>query len=602
MALAPSKQTSTITANVHHPTNRTDAMDEESKTPPLDVEQDATFETMIALEKPPAPFLLSVADQQAVYLAGVSTVTLYDGQIDVRRLRQAIKMAIAAAPQMSARLTSSVLGRFHGAFVGVLSLGGIHLPALDSWRSHISCCYPATGHGVMLKVQPLDAELEAHLIGDSDAHSSGGLDSPWGRISDPAKVDEVATLVSMVGKRADLLDTGAPLATVVLSRGSRLCTLGVSVTHGLVDAPAYYTFLGLIATAYNGAPLSKVPHIDNAMQNVWLPSQALYQPPRSTLRTPQRVLNGLRWGQMIAKILVKPNCQTRVFTVQLSKDKCAAIKAAIAQAPGAAPPRSTNDALVQIFAPDGVQLLTHIVNARGRVPGVPNEILGSTGNATMIATRAVPPGEVFSHRTVRESVDCAFEQPRMSLWPILRERTFGWNSWAKATRLPELDGAELLAHHQVILNLKDPKLAHVFFVNALVSRCDVHGTLAVVVISRSPEHARKLERVLLELDIPFRVTDKDANIVTSSAAKGELYVDKSDEVSHAEATTTPWCASLVCLLCCIKCQTFDRLLQCLLFGPCCYFSGRAGTLADREASFGGTSDIDLLTLQPLVDV
>ena len=577
-------------------------MEEESKTPPLDVEQDATFETMIALEKAPAPFMLSVVDQEALYIPGPSTVTLYDGQIDVKRLRQAISLAIAAAPQMSARLTSSTVGKLHGAFVAVMGLGGVHLPGLHTWRSHISCCWPATGHGVVLKVQPLDPELESHLIGDSDnVHGSGGLDSPWGRISDPAKIQAVDALVSVVGKGSDLIDTGAPLATVVLSRGSRLSTLGVNVTHGLVDAPAYYTFLGAIAAAYNGAPLVKVPHLDNALQNVWLPWQSHTRSARTTLRTPQRVLSGLRWGQMIAKFVLNPNCQTRAFTIQLSEDKCAAIKAAIAQAPGAGPPpRSTNDALVQFCAPDGVQLLTHIINARGRVAGVPKEIFGSSGNGAMLVTRAVPSGEAFSHRTVRESVDKAFEQPRLSLMPILRERTcFSWNSWAKATRLPELDGTELLAHHQLLYGLNDPQLAHVFFANALVSCCDTRGSLAICVISRSPEHARKLERALIELDVPYRVTDKDANLVTSSTAKEDLYVDKADEVSHAETTSTPWCASLVCLLCCIKSQTFDRLVQCLLFGLCCYFPGRAGTLADHEISIGSATD-DLTTLQPLV--
>merc|ERR1712078_79538 len=96
-------------------------------------------------------------------------------------------------------------------------------------------------------------------------------------------------------------------------------------------------------------------------------------------------------------------------------------------------PYSTNDALIEFFSPDDVEVFSFPMNLRQHVKGMPKE---STGNGQFIRTVTVPKGATFTHLDVRKAVDNIQHDPKLRLMPILHDRQFGWNSWASIAELP----------------------------------------------------------------------------------------------------------------------------------------------------------------------
>ena len=129
------------------------------------------------------------------------------------------------------------------------------------------------------------------------------------------------------------------------------------------ELPARRRAVERLAQAYNNGGRGAGPpvrHLDNRMfrwprHNPW-----------------SRYVCGLWTGIWLGNSIRNKNAPRRIFNIRVTKQQKAAVKQRVADAhPGERPPHSTNDALVELFAPDKVKVFSLVMSQRGRHPGVP---------------------------------------------------------------------------------------------------------------------------------------------------------------------------------------------------------------------------------------
>ena len=491
--------------------------------------------------QPPKPqqreIVLSIHDQSKVRT--LSTASVFRGSINVERMEAALAVALSHAPV------------FGGSLTQMAACDPIRLvthPVLratcqdfDSLCSNWVVAFePSTGAQVRSKT--LAADLETRLLDAGD--------ELW-RSMALLSASEREALVDHVGPPQTLMHTGKPLSTILISQGAEVSVLGVSITHIISDGRCYFAFFRLLCRLYSGeAPPHdyRIAHLDNAVAKEWLPSARL--PSYRSSLSPCSIMT-LSMYVAAADVHIqknefltgapKPAC--RIFNIRLTSADQAKLKAHVAsKRPEEASPRSTYDALVELFAPPATYAPYHFVQAidlRGRSRLMPPfEHMPTSGNADTTVWLVVL-GEMThaAARRVLTQTRLQSLRARLSCAAAMADRTWGANSWVSISRdfMPKLAGLELLLLQPLQKNRAPDVWTAPPAQKLFLWETDATGTRALRLCPVNSEHAERVRATLDALGLPYVATDQEGDVRASSSKADsgkQLYASAMERRQH----------------------------------------------------------------------